>query len=108
MSIPDGFTCPRPGITFWRRGTKSFKLYITKYIKPQKFEAYVSFTRLNQKTVVLFLGYGVNIRYVDLMHLNSDPGTAKRILKWGQNSMIVFVLKKAATMVGSKKNLDYI
>ena len=31
------------------------------------------------------------------MDLKSDPGIAKRILKWGQNLMIVFVLKKAAT-----------
>ena len=37
------------------------------------------------------------------MHLKSDQGTAKRILKGGQNLLIVIVSKKA-TMVGGKKN----
>ena len=56
---------------------------------------------------MLFLGYDINMRGVDLMQLKLDPGTAKRILKWDQNLRIVFVLKKATTMVGGKKNLDY-
>ena len=37
------------------------------------------------------------------MHLKSDPGTARRILKWDQHSMIMFILKKTAIMVGGKK-----
>ena len=37
------------------------------------------------------------------MHLKLNQGPAKHILKWDQNLMIVFVIKKAATMVGGKK-----
>ena len=37
------------------------------------------------------------------MHLKSDPGTVKRILKRVQNLLIVFVLIKAAIIVRSKK-----
>ena len=70
--------------------------------KKKNSAACVSFTGLNQKTVMLFLGYYVNICWVDIIHLKSDPGMAKHILKWGQNLLCLYLKRLPPWLVAEK------